>query len=58
MMPMRGAPEEHQADLGGDVGPEDELARGQPDPRADQAGTDDAPAAIGRVRQITDGDGG
>ena len=34
-------PQEHEPDLGGDVGPEDELARGQPDPGRDHAGAED-----------------
>src|SRR5215204_5931048 len=39
--PEDGGPQEHEPDLGGDVGPEDELARGQPDPGRDHARAED-----------------
>ena len=38
--PDQRRPDEHQADLGGDVGEEDELTRGQPDAGGDDAGPD------------------
>src|SRR5215212_8884836 len=39
--PEHGRPQEHERDLGGDVGPEDELARGQPDPGRDHPRAED-----------------
>ncbi|MBB3726778.1 hypothetical protein FHR33_002638 [Nonomuraea dietziae] len=43
------APDEDQADLGGDVGPEDELSAGQPDAGAHQPRADEPPPRGGRV---------
>ena len=41
--PDQSRPHEHQADLGGDVGEEDELPGREPDAGSDDAGSDDAP---------------
>jgi hypothetical protein len=47
-------PDEDQADLGGDVREEDELAGGQADTRGDDAGADQPPVPLGVVRHVPD----
>ena len=49
-----GTPQEDEADLRGDVGPENELARRQRDAGPDDAGANDAPELAGRVGQVAD----
>jgi hypothetical protein len=52
--PEQRAPEEDQADLRGDVRPQDELAGGQADARSDDARSDEPPNLLRRLRQVAD----
>src|SRR5918996_4100 len=63
--PDHRGPQEDEPDLGGDVGPEDELARGQPDPGRDHARPEDLAQGqgighvpVGDRRQVPGGEGG
>ena len=46
------APQQHEAGLGGDVGPEHELARGHADARGDHPRTDQGPVGRRRGREL------